>query len=153
DRRITYAELERRSAAFARGLLAAGAGKGSRIALLVPNGIEWVVSFFGIVRVGAIAVGLNTFYKERELAWTLRHCDAQQLVTAAEFLGNDYVSRLGAALPSLAGARAGELFLDEAPYLRRIHVWGGAAKPWASRADDLENPSAISDAAFAAIES
>src|SRR6185503_17785524 len=63
--RITYAELERRSAALARGLVASGVGKGSRVALLAPNGIEFAVSFFGIARAGAIAVGINTFYKER----------------------------------------------------------------------------------------
>ncbi len=149
--RITYAELERRSAAFARGLVAAGVGKGSRVALLAPNGIEWAISFFGIARAGAIAVGVNTFYKERELAWTLRHCDAQHLVCTPSFLANDYLARLEAAFPELAATRSPELALEAAPYLRRIHVWGGAERRWASDADALER-NGISAAAFAALE-
>jgi acyl-CoA synthetase (AMP-forming)/AMP-acid ligase II len=43
ERRITYAEAERASARLARGLLAHGLGKGSRVAVLAPNGPDWVV--------------------------------------------------------------------------------------------------------------
>ncbi|MGH7338836.1 MAG: AMP-binding protein, partial [Myxococcota bacterium] len=150
--RITYGELERRSAALARGLVANGVGKASRVALLIPNGVEFVVTLFGVVRAGAVAVGVNTFYKERELAWTLRHCDAQQLVCAPSFLSNDYVARLESALPDLKAATSNDLFLEGAPYLRRIHVWGVADRRWASDAADLERGTLVSSAAFEAVE-
>jgi acyl-CoA synthetase (AMP-forming)/AMP-acid ligase II len=41
--RISYAEADRRSAELARGLIALGAGKGTHVGLLYPNGIEFVV--------------------------------------------------------------------------------------------------------------
>ena len=50
---ITYAELDRRSGALARALLASGAGKGTRLALLAPDGIFWVTAFLAALRIGA----------------------------------------------------------------------------------------------------
>src|SRR4029450_5213533 len=66
DTRLSYAEGDARSAALARGLLATGAGKGSRIGLLAGNGPDWIVGWLGITRVGAIAVLLNTYSKAPE---------------------------------------------------------------------------------------
>ena len=42
---VSYDELDRRTAAMARALLATGAGKGARIGLLAPDGIAWVIAF------------------------------------------------------------------------------------------------------------
>ena len=66
DRRITYEGAERASARLARGLLARGFGKGSRIAVLAPNGPDWVIWWLAVTRIGAVMVPLNTFYKPRE---------------------------------------------------------------------------------------
>lgn len=71
--RLTYAETEERSRAVAAGLLARGIGKGSHVGLLIPNGADWVVAFFAVVRIGAVAVPVNTFVQPPELAWQLRH--------------------------------------------------------------------------------
>ena len=45
DDRLTYADAERRSAELARRMLAAGLGPGSRVALLHPNGSDFVVAW------------------------------------------------------------------------------------------------------------
>ena len=58
--RLTYAELERRSALLARGLLADGVGKGDHVGILMPNSVDWLVAFSAVVRVGAVAVPFNT---------------------------------------------------------------------------------------------
>ncbi len=81
DRRLSYAEAEARSAALARGLLAAGAGKGTRVGLLAGNGPDWIVGWLGITRMGGVAVLLNTYSKATELGWLLRHGDVQALLT------------------------------------------------------------------------
>jgi acyl-CoA synthetase (AMP-forming)/AMP-acid ligase II len=129
--RLTYADAERRSRALARGLLAHGVGKGSRVGLLMPNGADWVLAWLAATRIGAIAVPLNTFYQARELAWTLRHADLTQLLTCARFLNHDYLERLEAALPGLAAQDAQRpLYLPQAPYLRAIHVWGKGPRAW-----------------------
>ena len=52
------------------------------------------------------------------------------------FLNNDYLERLEAALPGLAGqTRRRPLFLADAPFLRAIHVWGASDRSW-SRGDE-----------------
>jgi acyl-CoA synthetase (AMP-forming)/AMP-acid ligase II len=84
ERRIGYAEAAAESAQLARGLLARGVGKGTRVGLLFPNGPDWVISWLAAARIGALVVPLNTFYKARELGWTLRHADVHTLLTTAK---------------------------------------------------------------------
>jgi acyl-CoA synthetase (AMP-forming)/AMP-acid ligase II len=129
--RLTYAEADERSARLARGLLASGHGKGSRIGIWLPNGPDWVTSFLAAARIGAVAVPLNTFYKPRELGWVLRHADVQTLLTLPRFLNADYLERLEAAAPSLARQKAGALHARELPYLRDVIVFGEPQTGWA----------------------
>lgn len=134
--RITFRALEEESARVAQGLLAAGVGKGSRIALLMPNSPDWVVAFMAITRIGAIAVPLSTLYQAPELRWVLRHADVDVLFIQDRYLNHDYVARLEEALPSLAQQRTGHLFLPETPHLRAIYVWGECDRTWAQPGPD-----------------
>lgn len=81
--RLSYAEADARSARLARGLLASGAGKGTRVGLLAPNGPAWIIGWLAASRIGAVVSLLNTYYRERELSWILRHSDVQVLLTVA----------------------------------------------------------------------
>ena len=125
EQRITYAEADAESARLARGLLAQGVAKGARVAVLFPNGPEWVIAWLAASRIGAVVVPLNTFYKPRELGYVLRHADVHTLLTAPRLLGNDYLERLEAVAPSLARQRGGPLFAPELPHLRAVYVFGG----------------------------
>jgi acyl-CoA synthetase (AMP-forming)/AMP-acid ligase II len=131
--RLSYGEAERRSRKLARGLLAAGVGKGTRVGLLLPNGPDWVLAWLAAARIGALVVPLNTFYQARELGFVLRHADVHTLLTAARFLNNDYLERLEKFAPELAGLAA-PLRLRALPYLREVRVWesDGGERPWSS---------------------
>lgn len=128
DSGVTYRELNERSAVMARGLLARGVGKGSRVGILLANGPEFAVALFAVTRIGAVAVPLSTFLKPPELARVLRHADLAGLVFQPRVLNQDFVATLTAALPSLSGP---ELALPEAPYLRWAVVVEGEAPGWA----------------------
>jgi acyl-CoA synthetase (AMP-forming)/AMP-acid ligase II len=133
DRRISYAQAEAESAQVARGLLAAGVAKGTRVAVLFPNGPDWVIAWLAASRVGCVVVPLNTFFKPRELGYVLRHADVSVLLTARSLLGADHLERLVAFAPSLSGAGP-EILCEELPFLRRVYVWGdptgcGFARP------------------------
>ncbi len=130
--RLSYADADRRSARLARTLLARGAGKGTRVGILMPNGPDWVTAWLATTRIGAIAVPLNTFFQARELGWILRHADVDTLLTVSHFLGHDYLERLETVAPGLRQAAGGPLRLPELPYLRRVAVWGACDRPWAS---------------------
>lgn len=136
DARLSYRDVEARSAALAKGLLAEGIGKGSRVGILIPNSADFAIVALAAARVGAVFVPVNTFSQTRELAWLLRHADVTHLVAHPTFLNNDYLERLEAALPGLAGQRADRpLFVREAPFLRTVHVWGPSDRSW-SRGDE-----------------
>ena len=139
DQRLHYAEADERSARLARGLLASGLGKGSRVGIWLPNGPDWVVAFLAAARIGAIAIPLNTFYKPRELGWVLRHADVQLLLTLPRFLNADYLERLEAAAPSLARQKAGALHVRELPYLRDVIAFGHPHRAWARPVRSLES--------------
>ncbi|MCK9563285.1 MAG: long-chain fatty acid--CoA ligase, partial [Bacteroidales bacterium] len=139
---LDYRQLERRSARLARALLAAGAGKGTRIALLAPDGVFWVVGFLAALRIGALVTPVSTLCTAPELAHILRHGDVQMLIGARRFLRHDYGETLTAALPGLDTARAGALWLPAAPYLRAIWLDDSTGLPWA---DGIENLLARAD--------
>ncbi|MGE0725597.1 MAG: class I adenylate-forming enzyme family protein [Alphaproteobacteria bacterium] len=80
--RFTYAELHRRSNRFAHRLLAAGVGKGDRIAILSHSCAAWVVAYLGIVKSGAIAVPLNFKLTRAEIAANLHGVGCRAVVAA-----------------------------------------------------------------------
>lgn len=151
----TFQELDRASTDLAKALLASGMGKGSRVAFLFPNGIDFVTAFFAITRIGAIAIPINTFYKAPELVWQLNHSDAQLLITIDRFLHNDYLARLEEGFVGLPDT-GDEMYLETAPYLRNIVVLstGQAVPGWANQFEEFTMLGAsVSDAILEAVES
>ncbi|GIU88569.1 MAG: AMP-binding protein [Acidimicrobiia bacterium] len=112
DAAISHGGLDRESRAVAARLVAAGVGKGTRLGLLAPNGIEWVVVAAAAWRVGAVLVPLSTLARPPELAALLRAAAVTHLVYAPSFRGRHYPDDVAAA------AR-------EAPALRRAWTIDG----------------------------
>ncbi|HMG40345.1 MAG TPA: class I adenylate-forming enzyme family protein [Acidimicrobiales bacterium] len=137
DRTLTYADAERQSAALAKGLLASGVGKGSRVGLLAPNGPEWIVTWLAGSRIGAVVTLLNTYAPPRELGWALRHSDTAVLVAAAEHLGHDYVERLRLTVDGLADQRHEHIRTPSHPFLRSVWFLAENGQPWAGPVDQL----------------
>ena len=137
DHRLSYADADARSAALAKGLLASGAGKGTRVGLLAGNSPDWIVGWLGVTRMGGVAVLLNTYNKAKELGWLLRHSDAQVLLTVDRHLGHDYLERLEQAIPGLVAQEHERIFLESHPYLRSIWTWGEGRRPWSGPVSDL----------------
>jgi acyl-CoA synthetase (AMP-forming)/AMP-acid ligase II len=136
--RLTYTDAEVRSAQIAKGLLAAGAGKGTRVGLLAGNGPDWIAGWLGITRIGGLAILLNTYSKAGELGWVLRHADVQVLLTVDSHLGHDYLERLEQAIPGLAEQAHEHILVASHPYLRSVWTWGDHRRPWAAPMSELE---------------
>lgn len=139
ERRLTYRGLEAESRRLGRALLASGVGPGSRVALLAPNGPEWVVGWLAAARIGALVVLLNTFHKAGELGWALAHCEAEALLTVDRYLNHDYLARLEQAVPGLAGQHREAITAESHPNLRAVWTWGDTTSTpaWGGTADDL----------------
>ncbi|OBG83074.1 AMP-binding protein [Mycobacterium sp. E802] len=100
--RISYTEAERRSASVARGLIRLGAGKGTHVGLLYPNGIDFVVAMLAASRIGAVVVPYSTFLTATELTHQLLDSDTAILLSARSYRNHDYVQRLdGVKAPCL----------------------------------------------------
>ncbi|ABG97187.1 ligase [Rhodococcus jostii RHA1] len=130
EARFTYAQVLDGAVAVARGLLAMGVGSGDHVALLAPNGIEFVEGLFGSALIGAVVVPLNARHKAKELGYIIENADITALLTVSgpdDYV--DFVQVLHEALPSLAAAGSGDLDLPEAPRLRRAVLLKGTERP------------------------
>jgi long-chain acyl-CoA synthetase len=83
-RTLTYAELDETVDHVAAGLAARGLGQGARVGILVPNSVEFVLAYFGILRAGLVAVPLNTAYTAAELAYQLDDSETSLVFASPE---------------------------------------------------------------------
>jgi acyl-CoA synthetase (AMP-forming)/AMP-acid ligase II len=114
----TYDELWQRSVAVAKALVAAGVGKGSRVALLLTNRPEFIASLFGIALAGGIAAPLSTFSTAPELAHLLQASEACILLYERRVLKTDFGAMLCELEPLL---RTSDLLESPRfPYLRQL---------------------------------
>ena len=82
---ITYAELNRLSRHFAAWLESLSLAKGARVALMMPNLLQYPVALFGALRAGAIVVNINPLYTARELEHQLKDSGAEVIVILENF--------------------------------------------------------------------
>jgi long-chain acyl-CoA synthetase len=84
--RLSYGELWTRAARVAGGLRAAGLRRGDRAAILLPNGVEWVLAFWGCQLAGVVAVPVNTRFKESEVQYVVSDSGARHVFRDGEGL-------------------------------------------------------------------
>jgi len=84
-RRITFAQLDELTRDFAAWLQAAGMVKGDRIAIMLPNTLQYPIALFGALRAGLIVVNTNPLYTGRELQHQLEDSGATAIVVLENF--------------------------------------------------------------------
>jgi long-chain acyl-CoA synthetase len=82
---LTYAELEAASRAFAAWLQSKGLQRGARVAIMMPNVLQYAVAIAGILRAGMTGVNVNPLYRPRELEFQLKDCGAEAIVVLENF--------------------------------------------------------------------
>lgn len=85
DVSITYGELEHHSRLFALYLQRLGLKKGDRVAIMLPNLLQYPIALFGILRAGGIVVNTNPLYTCDEIVHQLSDCKASILLVLANF--------------------------------------------------------------------
>lgn len=78
---MTYRELHRDAVQLATRLVSLGISKGDRVAIMLPNCPQAVVSYYGVLLAGAVVVQTNPLYVERELEHQLKDSGASALIT------------------------------------------------------------------------
>jgi acyl-CoA synthetase (AMP-forming)/AMP-acid ligase II len=92
--RLSYSELDATTKDLAAVLIDAGIVKGTRVGLIMPNGVRWVQIAIAITRIGAVLVPLSTLLQPRELTAQLRTASVQFLISVEEFRGHRYLDEL-----------------------------------------------------------
>ena len=100
-RYISYAAVLSQANQVANGLRARGFGPGSRIALACSNRPGFLAAYYGILKIGALAVVLSTTLRQRDIAFQLRDSGAEALLT---FDGRSDRAYADQALPAAAEA-------------------------------------------------
>lgn len=111
ERVISYGELDAEADRVAAGLAALGVSRGTKVAVMMANRPEFLAAWFGLSKLGAVEVPLNTAHRGYLLSYLLRQADCEALIVEGA-----YAERLSQALASDAEA---------VPRLRRIVVLDG----------------------------
>jgi long-chain acyl-CoA synthetase len=82
---ISFGELDRLSRAFGAWLQARGIAKGGRVAVMMPNCLQYPACIFGILRAGGTVVNVNPLYTARELEYQLKDSGAEVIVILENF--------------------------------------------------------------------
>ncbi|SFO92883.1 Acyl-CoA synthetase (AMP-forming)/AMP-acid ligase II [Bradyrhizobium sp. Ghvi] len=83
SRSVTYAELARRTASIAVNLTKAGLREGDRVAIYLPNGVDWIEACFAALRAGAVVVPISFDAAEGEISYRLTDAGCSLVITAA----------------------------------------------------------------------
>lgn len=144
-RSVSFAEMAETSRRFATALLDRGLTKGDIVAVQLPSGLEFLVAYFGVMRMGGVLATMHMPYGEAELRPLLSFSGARAVICAPADDKRDrpaMMDRLRRALPDLEhvivarGPSPDDRFLDMA---RMID---------AARADDITDPPDCADAAL-----
>ncbi len=82
---LSFGDLERLSTAFGAWLQAKGLRKGARVAIMLPNCLQYPIAMLGVLRAGCIVVNVNPLYTARELEHQLKDSGAEAIVILENF--------------------------------------------------------------------
>src|SRR3954453_4170592 len=114
---LTYAELDDRSARLAALLREKGIQQGDRVGVMLPNVLEFPISYYGVLRAGAVVVPMNVLLKRREIAFYLEDSGTKLLLAWHGFAGEagDGAADAGAELIEVEPEAFAELLGDREP--------------------------------------
>ncbi len=84
DEKLTYADLDVMATRLANKLRVCGVLRGDRVAIVLPNSSQWVVSYLAVMKLGAVAVPLDFRFREEELVPIFRDAQARTIVTSSQ---------------------------------------------------------------------
>ena len=82
---LTFSELDQASQDFAAYLQSLGLERGARVAIMLPNVLQYPIAMLGILRAGFVVVNINPLYTARELAYQLQDSGASALIILENF--------------------------------------------------------------------
>ena len=84
DITLSFNELEKRSNQLANALVSLGVEKGDRVTLYSPNSWEWIVSYYGVLKLGAVINPVNVMLTPGEVEFVANDCGATVIIASYE---------------------------------------------------------------------
>src|SRR6478736_9012289 len=106
---ITFTELDDLSATFGAFLQGRGLAKGARVALMMPNILQYPICLFGTLRAGCTVVNTNPLYTARELEHQLKDSGAEVIVVVENFAHTLQVVHASTSIKTVIVTTVGEM--------------------------------------------
>ncbi|SPJ26039.1 class I adenylate-forming enzyme family protein [Palleronia abyssalis] len=153
DARLTWAELYAEARHWARALRGAGVAPGAHVGILMPNSMDYVRLFYATGMIGAVALTINSRFKDDDLGYAVRHSDMDVLFIGGHALPHvDFRAMLTRIYPDLDIWNGGPLDLEDAPRLRAIYNLADSRETrWPTEQDFLKASDTIPEARIDAL--
>ena len=102
---VTYGQFLERTRKLASGFAALGTDRGDRVGIWMPNNPDWLVTFFALSRLGAVAVSGNPRYRSREISDIFKRANIKSIVYCPEMDGLHYTEILKDALTDIKSVK------------------------------------------------
>mgnify|MGYP006291115551 CR=1 FL=1 len=86
DQSISYNQLEKESNQLAHGLIDLGIKPADMVSIMLPNSIEFLISYLGVIKSGATMVPLNISFKKAAVEYILNNSEAKVVITSKQFI-------------------------------------------------------------------
>ena len=118
--RFTYAQLNQRVDNLAKGFMELGVTKGSHVGIWATNVPDWLTVLYACAKLGAVAITVNTNYKQSELEYVCQNSDMHTLCIIDSERESDFVTMVYNMLPELRTCQRGNLKSDKFPVLKNV---------------------------------
>ncbi|MDR3340639.1 MAG: AMP-binding protein [Candidatus Symbiothrix sp.] len=120
DLRFTWKQFNTRVDNMAKGLISIGVTTGTHIGIWATNVPDWLTFLYASAKIGAVAVTVNTSYKQHELEYLMSDSDIHTLCITEGVFDGSYVDMVNTMLPELKTSQRGYLKNERFPYLKNV---------------------------------
>ena len=118
--RFTWSQFNKRVDDMAKGLMAIGVEKGTHVGLWAANVPDWLTILYACAKIGAVAVTVNTNYKQSELEYLCENSDMHTLCIVNCEKDSDFVQMTYTMLPELRTCQRGHLKSERFPRMKNV---------------------------------
>ncbi len=120
DLRFTWKKFNERVDHMAKGLLTIGVSPGKHVGIWATNVPDWLTFLYASAKIGAVAVTVNTNYKQHELEYLMKDSDIHTLCITEGVFDGSYIDMVNTMLPELKTSQRGYLNSERFPQLKNV---------------------------------
>jgi fatty-acyl-CoA synthase len=120
DLRFTWKQFNNRVDNMAKGLISIGVTSGTHVGIWATNVPDWLTFLYASAKIGAVAVTVNTSYKQSELEFLVKDSDIHTLCITEGVFDGSYIDMVNTMLPELKTSQRGYLNSEKFPRLKNV---------------------------------